>query len=119
MQKVTQQRNKVKRGGTNGRQFTFPKRKDPNALDIDTMSMEKRDKLMKARKCFYCEQGRQMVKDCQKKKGKQKEEPPKYKELMKKWKMGKELYAHIRSLLKDLDEEEYKVLMEEAKGSGF
>ena len=47
------------------------------------------------------------------------EEPPKYDESQKRWKMGKELYAHIRSLSKDLDKEEYKVPMEEAEGSGF
>ena len=91
-------------------------------MDIDVMSMEKREGLMKAGKCFYCEDHRHMVRDCPKKKGKQaeqKEEPPKYEEAPKKWKTGKELYAHIRSLLKDLDEDEYKVLMEEAEGSGF
>ena len=86
------------------------------------MSLEKKEGLMKAGKCFYCKEHGHMVKDCQKKKGKQverKEELPKYEEPQKKWKMGKELYAHIRSLLKDLDKEEYKVLMEEAEGSGF
>ena len=88
-------------------------------MDIDAMTIEKKDKLMKARKCFYCEQNRHLAKDCSKKKGKQKEEPPKYKESMKKWKTGKELYVHIRSLSKELDEEEYKVLMEEVEGSGF
>ena len=44
------------------------------------MTMEKKDKLVKAGKCFYCEQNRHLVKDCLKKKGKQKEEPPKYEE---------------------------------------
>ena len=83
------------------------------------MTMEKKDELMKARKCFYCEQNGHLVKDCPKKKGKQKEEPLKYEESTKKWKTGKELYAHIRSLSNDLDEEEYKVLMEEAEGSSF
>ena len=90
-------------------------------MDIDSMTTEKRDGLMKTGKCFYCEVHRHMAKDCPKKKEKQaeqKEEPPKYEET-KKWKMGKELYAHIRTLSKDLDEEEYKVLMEEAEGSGF
>ena len=88
-------------------------------MDIDGMSVEKREGLMKAGKCFYCEEHGHMAKECLKKKGKQKEEPPKYEESTKKWKTGKELYAHIRSLLKDLDEEEYQVLMEEAEGSGF
>ena len=86
------------------------------------MSMEKKEGLMKAGKCFYCEEHRHMAKDCPKKKGKQveqKEKLLKYKETSKKWKTGKELYAHIRSLLKDLDKEEYKVLMEEVEGSCF
>ena len=91
-------------------------------MDINTMSLEKKEGLIKAGKCFYCEEHRHMAKDCPKKKGQQvewKEELPKYQEKSKKWKTGKELYAHIRSLSKDLDEEEYKVLMEEAEGSGF
>ena len=83
------------------------------------MSVEKKEGLMKAGKCFYCEEHGHMAKECPKKKGKQREEPPKYEEPTKKSKKGKELYAHIRSLSKDLDEEEYKVLMEEAEGSGF
>ena len=83
------------------------------------MSVEKKEGLMRAEKCFYCEEHGHMAKECPKKKGKQKEEPLKYEELMKKWKMGKELYTHIRSLSKDLDKEEYKVLMEEVEGSGF
>ena len=91
-------------------------------MDIDMMSLEKKEGLMKAGKCFYCEEHGHMAKDCLKKKGKQaewKEEPPMYEETLKKWKTGKELYAHIRSLSKDLDKEEYKVFMEEAEGSGF
>ena len=91
-------------------------------MDVDAMSVEKQEGLMKAGKCFYCEEHGHMAKDCPKKKGKQvewKEEPPKYEETLKKWKMDKELYAHITSLSKDLDEEEYKVPMEEAEGLGF
>ena len=86
------------------------------------MSTEKREGLMKTGKCFYCKEHGHMAKDCPKKKGKQaerKDEPPKYDEPQKKWKTGKELYAHIRTLSKDLDEEEYKVLMEELEASGF
>ena len=123
MRTITRRTFEVKGGqGSNGKRFTFRKRRDPNAMDIDAMSVEKREGLMKAGKCFYCEEHGHMAKDCPKKKGKQaerKDEPPKYDESQKKWKTGKELYAHIRMLSKDLDDEEYKVLMEEAEGSGF
>ena len=98
------------------------RRKDPYTIDIDAMSTKKREGLMKAGKSFYCEEQGHMAKDCPKKKGKQaerKNEPPKYDEPQKKWKTGKELYAHIRTLSKDLDEEEYKVLMEESETLGF
>ena len=44
----------------------------------------KKEGLMKAGKCFYCEEHGHMAKDCQKKKEKPKEEPPKYEESMKK-----------------------------------
>ena len=90
MQKVTQRNFKTKKGtGTSGRKFTLPKCRDPNTMDIDALSMENKDEMMKAGKCFYCEQTRHLAKDCPKKKGKQKEEAPKYEETLKKWKQEK------------------------------
>ena len=42
MRTITQRTFEVKRGqGSSGRKFTFPKRRDPNAMDIDAMSVEK------------------------------------------------------------------------------
>jgi hypothetical protein len=36
-------------------QFSFPrKEKDPNAMDINKLTVEERDKLMKEGKCFRC-----------------------------------------------------------------
>jgi hypothetical protein len=34
--------------------FSFPEKKDPNAMDIDRMSIEERTHLMKEGKCFRC-----------------------------------------------------------------
>ena len=57
--------------GNGGRKFTLLKQRDPNAMDIDAMSVEKHEGLMKAGKCFYCEEHGHMAKDCPKRKGKQ------------------------------------------------
>src|SRR5271155_3315940 len=42
--------------GTSNRQFFQRKERDPNAMDIDTMSIDKRKKLMQDGKCFCCKQ---------------------------------------------------------------
>ena len=98
------------------------RRKDPYTIDIDAMSTEKREGLMRAGKSFYCEVQGHMAKDCPKKKGKQverKDEPSKHDGLLKKWKTGKELYTHIRSLAAELNEDEHEEFMKEAEGPDF
>ena len=49
-------------------------RKDPNAMDIDTMTMEKRTYLMKQGLCFKCKGRGHLARDC---KGKKKDTSPK------------------------------------------
>jgi hypothetical protein len=36
------------------KKFSFPEKKDPNAMDIDQMAIEKQTRLMKEGKCFRC-----------------------------------------------------------------
>jgi hypothetical protein len=36
------------------KKFTFPEKKDPNAMDIDRMTVDERTRLMKEEKCFRC-----------------------------------------------------------------
>jgi hypothetical protein len=36
------------------KKFTFPEKKDPNAMDIDHMMVDERTRLMKEGKCFRC-----------------------------------------------------------------
>ena len=38
-------------------------KKDPNAMDIDAMSMEKRAALMRKRACFICEEPGHLARD--------------------------------------------------------
>src|SRR6202522_4352239 len=86
----------------------FRREKDPNTMDIDSLSIDERTKLMKEEKCFICRQTGHMAKDHKKSDSSQKqwrEEAPKYKRLenpKKKWE-GNELYAHVRSMIAELD----------------
>src|ERR1700734_63338 len=56
--------------------YETPKTRDPNAMDIDAMSAEKRTSLMKQGLCFKCEGRGHLARDC---KGKKKDNshPPK------------------------------------------
>ena len=98
------------------------RRKDPYTIHIDAM---KQERLMKAGRCFYCEENGHLAKECPKKrgtKGKQaerKDEPSKHDGPLKKWKTGKELHAHIRSLATELNEDEHEEFMKEVEGPDF
>jgi Zinc knuckle len=39
-------------------------RKDPNAMDVDALTMEEREMLMRQGKCFRCRKTGHMAKDC-------------------------------------------------------
>jgi len=46
-----------------GRKWNFSK-KDPNAMDVDVMTVEKRERCMKNRLCFKCEKKGHLGRDC-------------------------------------------------------
>jgi Ty3 transposon capsid-like protein/Zinc knuckle len=95
------------------KKFYFPrKERDPNAMDIDRLSMEEREKLMKEGRCFRCKLTGHRANDCPDKNEKKKEEP-------KKRMSGKELHAHVRSLFKDMTDEEREEFMKTAEDAGF
>jgi Zinc knuckle len=39
-------------------------KKDPNAMDVTTLTMEERGMLSRKEKCFHCKKTGHMVKDC-------------------------------------------------------
>jgi Retrotransposon gag protein len=99
------------------KRFSFPEKKDPNAMDIDRMSIEERTRLMKEGKCFRCKLFGHLSREC----------PNKGQNTMTtttpttpKW-TGKSAALHIRTLIALMSEEEKKVLEEEGKkfGLGF
>src|SRR6202789_3718207 len=89
------------KAGPSNRQF-FQREKDPNAMDIDSLSVDKRNKLMKDGKCFICQQTGHMAKDHKKNdfaQNQKREDAPKYGRVeahKKKWE-GSALYADVRT----------------------
>jgi hypothetical protein len=60
------------------RQYIFTRReKDPNAMDVDTMTIEEQTKLMKEGRCFQCKKTGHISRDCPTKTGQKKEEQKK------------------------------------------
>ena len=107
--KAITERTKSKMEGT--QRFVFPRQqKDPNVMDINAMSTEKWNKLMKDGKCFKCEKPGHVAKNCpEKKTSKDKKKP---------W-GGKELHTHLQALLKELPEEEQDIFWDKSNDKGF
>jgi Retrotransposon gag protein/Zinc knuckle len=97
------------------KRFSFPEQKDPNAMDIDRMSIEERTCLMKEGKCFRCKLFGHLSRDCP-----NKVQNTTTTTTTPKW-TGKSAALHIRTLIASMSEEEKKVLEEEGKkfGLGF
>src|ERR1700678_4450857 len=110
MMRIMRQTNVTQGQGKAGplnRQF-FQKEKDPNAMDINSLNIDERIKLMKDGKCFICQKTGHMAKDHKQNDFSQnqwREETPKYERVeapKKKWE-GNELYAHVGSMIAELD----------------
>jgi Zinc knuckle len=94
------------------KQFFFPEKKDPNAMDINRMLIKERTHLIKEGKCFRCKLLGHLSRDCPNK-GQNTTNTPKW--------TGKSTAAHIQTLIALMSEEEKKVLEEEGEkfGLGF
>jgi Zinc knuckle len=99
------------------KKYYFPHRKrDPNTMDVDRLTVDKRNKLMKEGRCFKCRNTGHQANECPEdeddKKKKAKEEP---------WKKmnGRELHAHIQALFKNMTEEDRDEFLKGAKEAGF
>ena len=108
------------------RRWTFP-RKDPNAMDVESMTVERRTEMMKKGLCFKCEKPGHIGRDCPDDQPAEnsKNKPPSY---VSTWRSaaktpkkmnGKELLAHVRALTAQMDEEEKEKFYDKAEKEGF
>jgi Zinc knuckle len=98
------------------KKFYFPRReRDPNAMDVDRLTIEERDKLLKEGKCFRCWRTGHRASECPK----NDDEKKKGKEVPKKKMNGRELHAHVRALFKEMTEEDRDEFLKGAEEAGF
>jgi Ty3 transposon capsid-like protein/Zinc knuckle len=91
------------------------KERDPNAMDVNRLTVEECNKLMKEGRCFKCRNTGHRANECpeddnDKKKGK---------EVPKKKMNGRELHAHVRALFKEMTEEDRDEFLKGAEEVGF
>jgi hypothetical protein len=94
----------------NARWWRTSKRKDPNAMDVDTLTMEERGMLLRQGKCFRCKKAGHMAKYC----------PPEQGESSKKKvDLARFAYTTIKVLTKEQRESFMKIVMEDKDGEDF
>jgi Retrotransposon gag protein/Zinc knuckle len=95
------------------KRFSFPEKKDPNAMDIDRLSIKEHMHLMEEGKCFRCKLFGHLSRDCPNK-GQNNTTTT----TTPKW-IGKSAASHIQTLIASMSEEEKKVLEEEGEKHGL
>jgi hypothetical protein len=89
--------------------------RDLNAMDVDRLTVEEQDKLLKEGKCFRCRKTGHRANECPKKD----DDKKKGKEVPKKKMNRRELHAHVRALFKEITEEDRDGFLKGAEEAGF
>jgi hypothetical protein len=99
------------------KKYYFPHRKrNLNAMDIDRLTVNKRNRLMKGGRCFKCRNTRHRANECPEDKNNKKK---KAKEGPQKKINGQELHAHVQALFKDMTDEDREEFLKGAEEAGF
>jgi hypothetical protein len=94
----------------NARWWRTNEKRDPNAMDVDALTMEERGMLMRQGKCFRCKKARHMAKDCPLEQGESKQ---------KKVDPARFAYTMIKAFTKEQRESFTKMVMEDKDGEDF
>jgi hypothetical protein len=98
------------------KKYYFPRRERVlNAMDVDRLTVEERDKLLKEGKCFRCRRTGHQANKCPE----EDDDKKKGKEVPKKKMNGRELHAHVQALFKEMTEEDRDEFLKGAKEVGF
>jgi Retrotransposon gag protein len=98
------------------RKYYFPqKERDPNAMDVDRLMIEERNKLLKEGRCFRCRNMGHQAYKCPE----DNDDKKKAKEVPNKKMNGRELHAHVQALFKEMTEENKKEFLKGAEEAGF
>jgi Domain of unknown function (DUF4939)/Zinc knuckle len=99
------------------KKYYFPRwERDPNAMDVDRLTIEEWNQLMKEGRCFKCRNTGHRANECPDKEDNNKK---KGKEVPKKKMNGRELHTHVRALFKEIMEEDRDKFLKGAKEAGF
>lgn len=103
--------------------FNPPRQRDPNAMDIDGLSLEERNECMRRGLCFYCKETGHRALSCPRKQNRKQgssnsRNQPQFQNRNNQKKKGKDLFQHIRNMIGELDEEESKELFDLAQENG-
>jgi hypothetical protein len=108
---LSKQKTDTNKSNGNARWWRTNKRKDPNVMDVDALTMEERRMLLRQGKCFCCRKTGHMAKDC----------PPEQGELSKQKKVDPARFAYttIKVLTKEQRESFMKMVMEDKDEENF